>query len=80
LASLTRTLPSGEPEEEATVKLTVICSFGCEGSGASDVMLVVVPAGGGWLTVCSTEAELPLKLGFPSYLAVIVRVPVSDGV
>ena len=64
--SLTVTLPVGVPAPGAagaTVKFTATTCPTFDGSGLSDVMVVVVLAG---LTVCEFAAEvLPLKLASP---------------
>jgi hypothetical protein len=46
------------------VKDTVTGASGSEGSGVTDVMVVVVLAGGGGFTVCGSVPELLLKLEF----------------
>jgi hypothetical protein len=63
--SLTVTLPVGVPDGEVTTKLTVIDSPASEGLGPWSVIVVVVLAGGGALTVCGSVSELLLKLGLP---------------
>jgi hypothetical protein len=45
--SLTVTVPVGVPPDEVTWKATVTLEPLTDGSGLSDVMVVVVPAGGG---------------------------------
>ena len=74
--SLTVTLPVGVPAPGATgttVKFTVTGCPTFDGSGLSDVMVVVVSAG---LTVCEFAAEvLPLKLASPPYAPVIEYDP-----
>ncbi len=65
--SVTVTLPVGVPAPGAvtvTEKATVTAWPTTEGSGASDVIVVVVSA---LLTVCDAAAEaLPLKLASPA--------------
>ena len=55
----TVTLPVGVPADAVTVKLTVTGCPTSEGSGASEVMVVVVVAGTGAVTVWASVAELP---------------------
>jgi hypothetical protein len=49
--TVTFTTPTGVPAPEITMKLTVTASPGADGSGLCPVIVVVVPAGGGGLTV-----------------------------
>ena len=74
--SLTVTLPVGVPAPGttgATVKFTVTACPTIDGSGLSDVMLVVVLAA---LTVCEFATEvLALKLASPLYAPVIEYDP-----
>ena len=75
--SVTLTFPVGVPAPGATgatVKFTVTACPTFDGSGLSEVIVVVVLAG---LTVCEFVAEvLPLKLESPLYAPVIEYVPV----
>jgi protein subunit release factor B len=71
--SLTVTLPAGVPLAAVTVYCTVTDSPTTEGSGASEVMVVVVA---GRPTECGSPADvLPLKFESPAYAAVSVRLP-----
>src|SRR5512143_1706198 len=74
--SLTVTLPVGVPAPGATgatVKFTVTACPTLDGSGLSDVIVVVVSAG---LTECEFAAEvLPLKLESPPYIPVMEKDP-----
>lgn len=74
--SLTVTLPTGVPAPgavTATVYLTVTDVLTGDGSGVSEVMVVVVLAG---FTVCGSPADvLELKLLLPAYVATSVLLP-----
>jgi hypothetical protein len=74
-SALTSTVPSGVPDDEVTVKLTVTVCPSSEGSGASPVIVVVVLAGGGAVTVCPSVSELGSNPSAPEYVAVSVRSP-----
>ena len=66
------TVPVGVPHTLVTVTLTLAVPFGADGSGVSDVIVVVVDAR---ITLCDIESVLPWCVVSPPYVAVMVFVP-----